>query len=46
MVILTKLKTTEKYVSPTELAILYAALGDQEKRLLHSKKPLPNATFN
>ena len=29
--ILEKLKTTEKYVSPTELAILYIALGDKEK---------------
>jgi eukaryotic-like serine/threonine-protein kinase len=29
--ILEKLKTTEKYVSPTELAILYVALGEREK---------------
>jgi serine/threonine-protein kinase len=29
--ILDRLKTTEKYVSPAELAILYTALGDKEK---------------
>ena len=29
--ILDKLKTSEKYVSPAELAILYAALGDKEQ---------------
>ncbi len=29
--VLDKLKTTEKYVSPAELSILYAALGDKEK---------------
>ncbi len=29
--VLAKLKTTEKYVSPAELAILYTALGDKEK---------------
>jgi TolB-like protein/Tfp pilus assembly protein PilF len=29
--LLERLKTTEKYVSPAELAILYAALGDKEK---------------
>ncbi|MBA3693515.1 MAG: protein kinase [Acidobacteria bacterium] len=33
LVILNKLKTTEKYVSPAELAILYTALGDKEKAL-------------
>ena len=30
LVILDKLKTTDKYVSPTELAALYLALGDKE----------------
>jgi eukaryotic-like serine/threonine-protein kinase len=29
--LLEKLKTTDKYVSPAELAILYIALGDKEK---------------
>lgn len=33
LTILDKLKTTEKYVSPAELAILYTALGDKEKAL-------------
>lgn len=31
LAVLDKLKTTEKYVSPAELAILYTALGDKEK---------------
>ena len=30
MAVLNKLKTTDKYVSPAELSILYAALGDKE----------------
>ncbi|MDQ3130273.1 MAG: tetratricopeptide repeat protein, partial [Acidobacteriota bacterium] len=36
--ILDKLKTTEKYVSPTELAVLYAALGDKEKAFASLEK--------
>ena len=31
LAVLEKLKTTDQYVSPTELAILYAGLGDKEK---------------
>jgi len=31
LAILNKLKMTEKYVSPAELAILYTALGDKKK---------------
>ena len=30
LAILEKLKTTKEYVSPTELAVLYAGLGDKE----------------
>ena len=30
LAILNKLKTTKEYVSPAELAILYAGLGDKE----------------
>ena len=30
LAILNQLKATEKYVSPAELAILYAALGDND----------------
>lgn len=45
MVILTKLKTTEKYVSPTELAILYAALGDQEKAFASLEKAFTERDF-
>jgi TolB-like protein/DNA-binding winged helix-turn-helix (wHTH) protein len=33
LAILTKLKTTKEYVSPAELAILYAGLGDKEGAL-------------
>ena len=36
--ILEKLRTTDKYVSPVELSILYAALGDQEKALASLQK--------
>ncbi|MEO6654848.1 MAG: protein kinase [Pyrinomonadaceae bacterium] len=38
MALLEKLKRTEKYVSPTELAILYAALGDKEKAFASLEK--------
>ena len=43
--ILNKLKTTEKYVSPTELAILYAALGDKEKAFASLKKAYTERDF-
>ncbi len=36
--VLDKLKTTEKYVSPAELSILYAALGDKEKAFVSLEK--------
>ncbi len=44
--ILNRLKTNEKYASPTELAILYTAHGDEEKPSRCSNKPTPPATFN
>ncbi|MBA3231454.1 MAG: protein kinase [Acidobacteria bacterium] len=43
--ILDKLKTTEKYVSPTELAILYAALGDKEKAFASLEKAFTERDF-
>ncbi|MBA4123793.1 MAG: protein kinase [Acidobacteria bacterium] len=43
--ILDKLKTTEKYVSPTELAILYAALGDKEKAFASLEKAYTERDF-
>ncbi|MCA1638363.1 MAG: protein kinase, partial [Acidobacteria bacterium] len=45
MAILDKLKTTEKYISPTELAILYAALGDQEKAFASLEKAFTERDF-
>ncbi|MEJ7577520.1 MAG: hypothetical protein WKF74_11005, partial [Pyrinomonadaceae bacterium] len=36
---------TEKYVSPTELAILYAALGDQEKAFVSLEKAFIERDF-
>ena len=45
IVILDKLKTTEKYVSPTELAILYAALGDKEKAFASLEKAFTERDF-
>ncbi len=45
MAILDKLKTTEKYVSPTELAILYAALGDKEKAFASLEKAYTERDF-
>ena len=45
MAILDKLKTTEKYVSPTELAILYAALGDKEKAFVSLEKAFTERDF-
>jgi tetratricopeptide (TPR) repeat protein len=45
MAILDKLKTTEKYVSPTELAILYAALGDEEKAFISLEKASTERDF-
>lgn len=36
--ILDKLKTTKEYVSPAELAILYAGLGDKEAALSSLKR--------
>ena len=43
--ILGKLKTTEKYVSPTELSILYAALGDKEKAFASLEKAYTERDF-
>ncbi len=43
--ILEKLNTTEKYVSPTELAILYAALGDREKAVASLEKAYAEPDF-
>ncbi|MDQ3042724.1 MAG: tetratricopeptide repeat protein, partial [Acidobacteriota bacterium] len=43
--VLDKLKTTEKYVSPTELAILYAALGDKEKAFASLEKAFTERDF-
>ncbi|MBA3634744.1 MAG: tetratricopeptide repeat protein, partial [Acidobacteria bacterium] len=43
--ILDKLKTTGKYVSPTELAILYAALGDKEKAFASLEKAYTERDF-
>jgi len=43
--ILDKLKTTEKYVSPGELAILYAALGDKEKAFASLEKAFTERDF-
>ncbi len=43
--ILEKLNTTEKYVSPTELAILYAALGDREKAFVSLEKAYTGRDF-
>ncbi len=45
MAILDKLKTTEKYVSPAELAILYAALGDKEKAFASLEKAYTERDF-
>jgi eukaryotic-like serine/threonine-protein kinase len=42
---LDKLNTTEKYVSPTELAILYAALGDKEKAFASLEKAFTERDF-
>lgn len=33
LAVLNKLKSTDKYVSPTELAVLYIGLGDKEAAL-------------
>lgn len=43
--VLEKLKTTKKYVSPTELAILYVALGDKEKALASLEKAFTDRDF-
>ena len=43
--ILDKLKTTEKYVSPTELAILDAALGDEEEAFASLEKAFTERDF-
>ncbi|MCY7345850.1 MAG: protein kinase [Pyrinomonadaceae bacterium] len=43
--ILGKLNTTEKYVSPTELAILYAARGDREKAFASLEKGYAERDF-
>jgi tetratricopeptide (TPR) repeat protein len=43
--ILDKLKTTEKYVSPAELAILYGALGDNEKAFASLEKAFTESDF-
>ena len=43
--ILEKLNTTEKYVSPTELAILYTALGDREKAFVSLEKAYTERDF-
>jgi hypothetical protein len=43
--ILDKLKTTEKYVSPAELAILYGALGDKEKAFASLEKAFTERAF-
>ncbi len=43
--ILDKLKTTEKYVSPTEMAIIYAALGDREKAFALLEKAYTERDF-
>jgi eukaryotic-like serine/threonine-protein kinase len=43
--ILDKLKTTEKYVSPAELAILYAALGEREKAFASLEKAYTERDF-
>jgi eukaryotic-like serine/threonine-protein kinase len=43
--ILGKLNTTEKYVSPTELAVLYAALGDKEKAFASLEKGYTERDF-
>ncbi len=43
--ILEKLNTAEKYVSPTELAILYAALGDREKAFASLEKAYAERDF-
>ncbi len=40
-----KLNTTEKYVSPTELAVLYAALGDKEKAFASLEKAYTERDF-
>ncbi len=45
MAILDKLKATEKYVSPTELAILYAALGEREKAFASLEKAYAERDF-
>ena len=42
---LDKLNTSEKYVSPTELAILYAALGDKEKAFASLEKAYTERDF-
>jgi serine/threonine protein kinase/Flp pilus assembly protein TadD len=43
--ILDRLKTTEKYVSPAELAILYGALGDKEKAFASLEKAFTERDF-
>lgn len=43
--ILDKLETTDKYVSPTELAILYAALGDKETAIASLEKAIAERDF-
>lgn len=43
--ILNKLNATEKYVSPTELSILYAALGDKEKAFASLEKAYAERDF-
>jgi serine/threonine protein kinase/Tfp pilus assembly protein PilF len=43
--ILDKLNTTERYVSPTELAILCAALGDKEKAFASLEKAFTERDF-
>lgn len=43
--ILDRLKTTEKYVSPAEMAILYAALGDKEKAFASLDKAFSERDF-
>ncbi|MEO7674516.1 MAG: protein kinase [Pyrinomonadaceae bacterium] len=43
--ILDKLEATKKYVSPAEMAIIYAALGDQEKAFASLEKAYTERDF-
>jgi len=43
--ILNRLETTEKYVSPAELSILYAALGDRENAFASLEKAFTERDF-